>query len=537
MRLLVVLALAACGACGGGAVARPAHRLLVVGWDGATFDLLDPLLEAGRLPNVQRLMERGRAAVLESTAIPISSAAWTAAMTGMGPGESGVYGFFEPVPGSYDVRLIDSTSNRAAPLWRILSGRGLGVHVFGVPVTFPPEPINGRMVAGMLAPHDAQYAWPASYADELRARGFVPDLGIWRETQPLDWQRVLDQLALKERALRELLARDDWDCAVAVFKNLDVVSHQVYDGRLDTRVADLCCMLDTVLGRLLETVGEDTNVLLVSDHGFATFPKAFNLHRWLIDEGFAAPGAAAPDGAPGGPLAEARPAEHRRRLGALDMTRTRAFATDCEGSFGSLRLNAAGREPAGVVTAAERATLLDDLTARLLAYAPVGTPLVKAVWRGAELYPGPYQDRLVPDLVFETTADHRVVASVDPRVLSSTPAPFPDHARAGVLVAAGPDIARASERATWSVLDVAPTALHLLEQPVHLEVQGRVRAQLLAVPRPVRRVAIARDPTYRTPEEAQRPMRLTPAQVRAKVEELASSGYAGGLDDEAQDGE
>ena len=102
--------------CGGGP-AGP--RVLVVGWDGAGFELLDPLLAEGRLPHLADLMRRGRTAVLESTRIPISSAAWTSAMTGVGPGETGVYGFFEPASEGYEVQLIHSHSNQAPPSSRM----------------------------------------------------------------------------------------------------------------------------------------------------------------------------------------------------------------------------------------------------------------------------------------------------------------------------------------------------------------------------------------------------------------------------------
>ena len=99
------------------------RRLLLIGWDGATFDLIDPLVREGRLPHLAGLLERGRSARLDSSIVPISSAAWTAAVTGYWPGNSGVYSFFEPIPDSYDVRPVSSHSVRAAPLWRLLSAR------------------------------------------------------------------------------------------------------------------------------------------------------------------------------------------------------------------------------------------------------------------------------------------------------------------------------------------------------------------------------------------------------------------------------
>ena len=86
-------------------------KVLLVGWDGASFELIDPLIKAGRLPNLAGLQARGRSAFLESTRIPISSAAWTSAFSGVGPGETGVFGFFEPTEDKNQVKLISSHSN------------------------------------------------------------------------------------------------------------------------------------------------------------------------------------------------------------------------------------------------------------------------------------------------------------------------------------------------------------------------------------------------------------------------------------------
>ena len=133
---LLAALLHGCGSDGG---APERERLLVVGWDGATFELIDPLLAAGRLPNLARLVERGASAACRSTVVPISSAAWVGAVTGTTPAHHGVYDFFAPLPGSYAVELVSARSNQAPPLWRILGWHGLQSIVFGVPITWPPE--------------------------------------------------------------------------------------------------------------------------------------------------------------------------------------------------------------------------------------------------------------------------------------------------------------------------------------------------------------------------------------------------------------
>ena len=497
-RSLIALGAACCLGCGSdGKVHVPEHRLLVVGWDGATYRMIDPLLRAGRLPHLASLIERGVSAHLESTVVPISSAAWTGMVTGKNPAQTGVFSFFEPVEGSYEVRVISSRSNRATPIWRTLTRRGLTSVIFGVPVTYPPEPIRGTLVAGMLSPDEADFAWPPAYAGTLRARGFAPDLGMWRREQPiLDPAVVERQLALKQEILLELLAREDWSLAWIVFKSLDVLSHQAFDGRVDGRVATLYERLDSILGALLEELGTDVNVLVVSDHGFNAYPVRFHLNSWMIREGFsvlAGGRVASPTGPM--PLAEGRARAHKLRMEEFDSSRTRAYSTTSEGNFGSLRLNLAGREPRGAVARDTAQATLEEITARLGELRlPNAAPLVRRVWRSGELYRGRYGE-LLPDLLFEVDPSVAVVHDGRGPVLQDLEGGvFPDHDRHGILIAAGPDIARDAARSQASVFDVAPTALHLLGLPIYDDLSGVVRAELLRANAKVRKISESRDP-------------------------------------------
>ena len=535
LRLLCSLLPLLAASCGGDGdrVEPPTPRLLLIGWDGATFDLLDPLLEEGRLPNVAELLERGRSAHLESSRIPISSAAWSSAMTGVGPGEHGVYGFFERVADSYEVQLVDSTRLAAPPLWRILTRRGLRCHVFGVPLTWPPEATHGVTVAGMLAPPDGEFASPPGLASALRDRGFIPDLGVWRESAPADRDRVLRQLALKRDVLVELLEQPDWDCSVVVFKSLDVISHRVYDGLTDTFVAELLTRLDTILGQLLDAAGPDTRVVLMSDHGFANYSQAFNLHAWLIEQGYAVRGSgAATSPVVAGPLAEQRPAQHLARLQGLDLASSRALSSVCEGNFGSLSLNLVDREPSGSVSAEEFDELLEQLEADLRSVTFGEQPVVEEVWRGASLYPGPHAARAVPDLVFRTRQDMRVYVedTARPSLHESYPGPFPDHTLDGIWICAGPGIAPLATRERHSIDGVAPTALALLEQPAHTEMTGRFLLDALAGNPLIPRVPRASDGNLQR-DPASTPTRDS-AQMQALLEALASMGYANGVEDE-----
>ncbi|QDV09654.1 Type I phosphodiesterase / nucleotide pyrophosphatase [Planctomycetes bacterium Poly30] len=504
--LLGLLALALVAGCGSGdSSPMDPQRLLVVGWDGATFDMLDPMLRAGELPNLAALIERGRSATLESTKIPISSAAWPTIATGKGVGEHGVYSFFRPVEKSYDARLISAKDVDAPPIWRILSARGHTVHVWGVPVTFPPEAVRGTLVAGMLSPENAEYAHPPGFTERLRAQGYVPDLGVWRQSQALaDIDAIESQIAIKERLVCEQLKATDWSYSMIVFKSLDVLCHRPVQNLRREEVLRLLRRLDVALGAMTEAAGDDTTVMVLSDHGFAEYRRTFNVHRWLMEAGYSAPNPDAKlDALPQGSLADFKASERAARLGQLDLDATRAYAVETEGNFASIRLNLAGREPRGIVSEDARAEVLDAITRDLLAIEfPEGLPIVQAVHRGSDLYPGRWSSAIAPDLVVELEPDWRCVAATFGQTLTYGEPPFPDHSLNGIFVLAGKNVAPSKARDHLQLIDIAPLSLLLLDEPIPASFSGDAHAAFLRPATEPKRIPDADDPSLISTREA-----------------------------------
>ena len=127
-------------------------RFVVIGLDGATFDLIKPWVKRGEMPNFSRLMEEGVHGELRSTQPPISPQAWSSFMTGKNAGKHGIYNFQERAPQSYNMRFINARARRGKALWNILSEAGKQVIVVGVPCTYPPEPVNGVLISGFDCP-------------------------------------------------------------------------------------------------------------------------------------------------------------------------------------------------------------------------------------------------------------------------------------------------------------------------------------------------------------------------------------------------
>ena len=127
---------------------KPGAPALVLGLDGATFDVIRPLAEKGELPNLARWMGAGLAKPLASTTPPVTFPAWSSFLTGLGPGEHGLFDFTQKVAGSYRLRFTNASHRRGASFFHTVSEAGGRVLALGMPATYPPEPLNGLLVSG-----------------------------------------------------------------------------------------------------------------------------------------------------------------------------------------------------------------------------------------------------------------------------------------------------------------------------------------------------------------------------------------------------
>ena len=142
-------------------------RSVVIGVDGLTFRILHPLIERGDLPNFEKLMLQGCESVLESKYPPLTPPAWTSLSTGLKPARHGVYDFWSYGDRGYrdaSDTHVQTKRRGGKAIWNILSEFGKRVLVINVPVTYPPEAVNGIMVSGYMAPSsEVDFTFPATF--------------------------------------------------------------------------------------------------------------------------------------------------------------------------------------------------------------------------------------------------------------------------------------------------------------------------------------------------------------------------------------
>ena len=201
------------------------HRVLVIGLDGATLDLIEPWAEAGQLPNFARLLEQGRAARLASTIPPVSPAAWSSFMTGKNPGKHGVFDFTVRDLESYGVKV--ALRPREPTLWGMLSAQGKRVCVVNVPQTYPPEEVNGIMVTGLGTPSQRDFTFPPGLTSRLRQEGYPLDLSVdlARDGAERFFEGVCRASEQVTETTIRLMGSRPWDLAMVVLRLTDEIPH------------------------------------------------------------------------------------------------------------------------------------------------------------------------------------------------------------------------------------------------------------------------------------------------------------------------
>jgi predicted AlkP superfamily phosphohydrolase/phosphomutase len=430
------------------------------------------------LPNLRRFMVRGVYGPLESTTPPITVPAWMCMMTGRDPGSLGIYGFRNRRDHSYAGLTFASSRLVDAPaIWDVLGDHGKRTIALGVPLTYPPKPINGLLVSDFLAPDTAsEYTYPSALKDEIRdvVGEYLFDT---REFRTDDKERLLADIYAMTRQrfqlARHLAARHPWDLFVMVEMGPDRIHHAFWryfdarhpkylpDSPFANAIRDYYVALDDELGRLVAELEPRTRVLVVSDHGAKPMEGGVCFNQWLLREGY---------------LALKTPVSGLTKFSPdlVDWPRTRAWGDG--GYYGRLFLNVEGREPQGSVTASEAEALKAELTAKLEALGDEhGRPIGTRVFRPDAIYA---ECRNVPpDLIvyFGDLAWRSVGSLGHDSVWTHENDIGPDdanHAQQGIFLMADvedlplPENARfgpvGAPREGLSIYDVAPTILEAL---------------------------------------------------------------------------
>lgn len=502
-------------------------KVLIIGLDGATPELLERWTEEDKLPFLKRIMQTGVYGKLRSVYPPISPAAWTTFATGYNPGKHGVYDFRD-----YDNRryscfadtIVDSNSFAGKSIWDLVGAAGQRVGVVTVPVTYPAWKVNGFMISGYPTPDTGKsYTYPPELAKTIPP--LVGDAAFFKSATHHVLLKEMNRLMhLCTDVSIEQMQKDEYSLFIMVvgatdrahhdwWKYIDP-THPAYNSQQAELYGNLILEVyqaaDACVGKFLEAIDEQTTVIVMSDHGGGAHPAYyFHTNHLLRTLDLLKPNAKAAAGKDGlkdvfkqfyrskirrfpylekvyrslpqslKRMATNIDAQTMMDLDIVDWKHTKAYRFPMYPPVEGIMINVAGRQPEGCVQPGEeyealRTRILEAV--RDLRDPRTGEPIVLEAYRREEVYRGELLET-APDIILVTGDSYKGGTGID-ELVSDVPLDILSklsgvHRMDGIILTQGPHMRHDATIEGAGIIDVAPTILYTLGMPIPSDMDGK----------------------------------------------------------------
>ncbi|MCX6640515.1 MAG: alkaline phosphatase family protein [bacterium] len=457
----------------------PNRRVLVIGMDCFTPQFVFDQWK-DKLPNLKSLQDRGLWGKLESTIPAITVPAWMSMMTSKNPGKLGFYGFRNRANHSYaDLFFANSLAVKEPTVWDILGQHDKDSVVISVPQTYPPKPIKGCLMGCFLTPDtDSEFTYPAELKDEIwkNVGEYIIDVKDFRTDDKVNLIKQIYQMTARRFAtVRYLMDKKPWDFFMFVEMGVDRIHHGMWKhidpthpkyepgNRFEQSILNYYKYIDDEIGTLLQKVGDETVIMVVSDHGAKKMDGGINFNDWLIQEGYLT-------------LKEKPEGIVQLKNKNIDFSKTKVWGSG--GYYGRLFINVKGREPEGVIEPQDYERFRNELIAKLVALTdPDGKNIGTKVFKPEEIYP--VVNGVAPDLiVYFGDLNWRSLGSVgNPTLWSFENDTGPDdanHAQYGLFILYDPQHPGKGRKIEGAhITDIAPTVLNKLGVEIPGDFEGK----------------------------------------------------------------
>lgn len=496
-------------------------KIIIIGLDGSTFDVLDPYIKQGMLPNIEHIIRNGVRGDMEAAIPPVTGPSWVSFMTGVGPGKHGIYDFVKPKPNSVKRQAVTYDNIHSPTLWDYLNKAGKSCGVVNLPITYPPPKVNGFVIPGLLTPNvEGEFAYPDGLMKEIRSSVGEYVLDVWWQKYGENGiEKFLDELQYcteqRIKTMFYLLEKKKWDLFMGVFIGTDRIQHYIWqyihpekmekctprELKIISRVADYYKQLDRFFGNLIERLNGDTDLFIVSDHGFGPLRGKMFINRWLEENGFlkvnrtdaymaslkgrvfqqlrSVVRTLDPYGLRKKIGIEVKKGERLRAYDFLDcIDWDNSSAYSASNTEQGIYINLKDREPNGSVNGIEEYNRVrDEIIARLknLNDPYTGEKIVSRIYKKEDLYQGPLMQN-APDIVlFLKDGEYLVDVQLKETLFEKAGwhSGWGTHRLAGIFMGYGPNIRKGTEINGTRIVDIAPTILSMLGIPIPEEMDGR----------------------------------------------------------------
>ena len=471
-------------------------KTVVIGLDGAGFELIDPWIENGDLPNIARIKQEGVWGDMKSVLPPVTSPNWKCFSTGKNPGKIGIF-WWENI----DWRnrkvyypAVRKLENRE--IWDYIGDAGMKVGVLGMPTTYPPKSVNGFFVSGHPDAQKTGFTYPVELEKELKRNGWKNHpASIIDIDRAKACRELYEMIDTHFHTAKRLAAKYNVDFLMTAVFFSNVFQHFLWNS---SETKEAWTIIDRHIGKFMKL---GCNVLIMSDHGSNKIETVFNINTWLEQEGYLRLNPYLADNLYKMGINQHSLAKFASRLGLLGLLRKivpRRLVKNIPSESGEIQKEAktnkidwkkskafaSGQGPIYLNPGnADNEVLKQEIKRKLegLINPSTGEKVIENVYSKEEIYNGKYLHE-APDLIVDQAKGVHIPGGIGQRDVFDSPRRWQaENKKFGIFMAYGSDIKQVGEVENVSILDLAPTILHLMGIAIPADMDGRVLEQIFAI--------------------------------------------------------
>lgn len=472
-------------------------QTFILGLDGASWKLLEPWIKEGQLPNIEALREQGSWATNRSCLPPVTFPNWKCYSSGKNPGKFGVYWFERIDIENERIEIPNRTDFKTTELWDYLNDAGLSAGVVNMPTMFPPREIDGCIVCGGPDAVDGEYrsieggyTYPTAIEEELKNRFAYrvhpePLLSSNAE-RGAEVEEILELLDKRLEVATTLAEEQNLDVIHVTLFYLNVLQHFFWNDKPTQRAWEL---IDEWVGKMSEY--EDTNLVLMSDHGCGPTHTEFYINEWLSENGYLTEQRTIEDYLTAVGLTRENALNMAKQLGIVGLLeqlvpeKIQQLVPQSAGAKRGRKLDkvvlnetkavASGQGPVYLNPSFDVDTVANSLIDELQKITDsTGQPLFEAVHRASDVYNGPFIRR-GPEIVIEQAPGVHINDGLGGGKIMTDPDRWAaENTRSGIFVASGPDFDPQGHFAEISIIDIMPTILASQNVPIPTDIDGEI---------------------------------------------------------------
>jgi len=485
-------------------------KMLIIGWDGAPFKLINNLIKENNLPNLNKIIKNGFFGQLETVPYVMSSCAWSTMVTGKNAGKHGIFDFYsnEFNGDSYFRNPISAINREEKEVWKYLSKRDIKIGLINIPMTYPAKKVNGYMVAGMLTPkvNSKYFTYPDDLLNNYKGlQNYIIDIV---KTQNMTYDDLLNDVYKMIESRTDLILyliknHKNVDLLFAVYTAPDRISHffwHFYDKshpyiknesskdiqKFKNVIADIYKKLDEELGIIIKTfkkyISNDFSIMVLSDHGMSSLKKIVHINKILNKKGYL----------------KFKPKkdwiEFKKDIldskvgyiyGKIDWLETKAYSI---GKRGAIYINLKGREPYGIIEKNDYEKIIKQIKEDFtnLKDPSIGNKIVKNIKSRDELFFGKNIEKAPDILIYLYNGYFPFGYAIDidkPNIISINDDKYLYFVTGiesgdGILCIYDKRVKSNSTYDESKIIDITPTLMYMFNSLIPIDMDGRVLTEI-----------------------------------------------------------